>query len=307
MDRSSLAQSYNVQNSSSRDNFTRLIIRSHPVRSVVILSAVIILALVLLAIVANASHRSLKPYSLAVLLAPVSSPVQVHTGIVHATTDKLPSPKAMLSLLKSQGVSLEVDGSKVSLDRIALHTLGFDYNDISTAAQNATKDGLDIAKAMTEVSSPTIGLPQAVALLALDQLLLEKAQADGIMATTSEAKSLAQKNYNITMSLPPSRRPPVPPGMSREQQFFSSAVIQGYRNMLTENKMIDIIAGSANVTSPTGQRLFHDEAGQSQASKNRTPALQAWMNSQLKTHSVVVTTVPGVNGKNISTYLPPDL
>ncbi len=271
--------------------------------------AVALAVAAILLLLPTSNHKTERPYSLAVLLAPTQSPVTVAGGIVQKTYNSFSNGTKLRSLLLSMGVSLKVDGVKVPIGDIESRLLGFDYNDLGDAYENALKDGLNTAKAVAEVSSPTFALPQAIAVVGLDQLLLENARAKGLMVSMATAKKFAQNNYDMFSKLPPGRRPPVQKyGITLKQAILSPFAIAHYRNMLTENEMIALFTGYAkSPTQAISDAVAGEQPSRNGIPKNVTPILESWMQGQLKTHSVIVSGVPGIDATNITSHLPPDL
>ncbi len=285
---------------------SRNVVRS----AITFMIAIIIVVTVLTIVLSNGTHKTQNPYSLTVLMKPVSSPVVLSSGVIGATEkayDNLPSLNKLESLLKSMGVSITVDQTEVSLGLLALRTKGFDYNVIGTVAVNASRDGLSISKAVSKVT-PLSGLSYAAAVLTLDKLLQQKAKADGTEVSMSAAKAFAEEQYNIAQRLNLPHEP-----ITLKQAILSPYAISSYRNMLTDEKMIGVITGYSYgsdrllASSISTRANFSGANNVFLTSINHTPILQKWMKGQLKSHVVKVSGIAGVNGNNISSYLPPDL
>jgi hypothetical protein len=131
--------------------------------------------------------------------------------------------------------------------------------------------------------SPLVAIKRAVAYQVLTALATEAAERDGHVVSLSAARAFAEKQYLLwrahPATLPPGRPKPV---------FFSARAVAGYRQILTIEKEMTVIAGS-------------QEAG------DRTPALRQWMTRQLTTNNVVIVGVPALTAANLAASLPPNL
>lgn len=228
-----------------------------------------------------------EPYPLAKLLATVQRAAPNAPSIERkllAAQKSVPVGKAMRAILSSRGVRVVVDGRAVALANLALHTTGFDQNAVATAVNNAIRDRLNVEEAIAEVERSTVGLKRAVAYMTLVALLLKKARADGTYATVAQAESLASSSYQRYESLVGTpRQPKLPAGRTPKTAFFSPAAIAGYRQGLTVDHEIAVIAG------PSG---------------DRSPTLARWMKRQIKVTSVVIDGIPGVSAADVAKWLP---
>jgi hypothetical protein len=228
-----------------------------------------------------------EPYPLARLLASVHRAVPKTPSIkqkLAAAQESVPAGRAMRRILASRGVRVVVDGRAVVLADLALHTSGFDQGAVASAVNNAIRDRLDVKKAIAEVERSTVGLKQAVAYMTLVSLLVKKAKADGTYATVAQAESLAESSYQrYESSEGTPRQPKLPAGRTPKTAFFSPTAIAGYRQGLTVDHEITVIAG------PSG---------------DRTPTLARWMERQIKVNSVVIDGVPGVSAADVAKWLP---
>lgn len=263
-------------------------------RWVIGLSAAVVAAVVAVALVfalpgapTRTSALANGPYPLAKLLAAVRLTAP-HTPSIErklaAAQESVPAGKAMRALLVSRGVRVVVGGKAVALGDIALHTTGFDQNAVGSAVNNAVRDGFNVNKAIVEVERFTVGLKQAVAYMTLVSLLVKKAKADGTYATAAQAKALAESSYARyeNPKITP-RQPKLPAGVTPKTEFFSPAAIAAYRQGITVNHEIAVIAG------PSG---------------DRTPTLARWMEREMRSNSVTIEGVPGVTSANVGTWLP---
>lgn len=239
----------------------------------------------------RANHpRTNHPYALAELLSTSKAPTTLSPaaeGVMSDAVHNLPSMSNLTSMLQSQGVSLTVGGTAVSVGEISLKTLANDNTDIQLAASNAQRNGLDVGIAVREVDGPTMGLDAGVAVETLEQMLWDMAQSEGTAVTTAEATSFAKHQYSSYEAQ--ATPPPLPAGTTAQQEILSPQAIQGYRMALTDNQQMTAISGTAGPTA----------AG--------AAALKAWMQAHLHTTTVHITGVPGVTSANVAQYLPSSL
>lgn len=267
----------------------------HRQRAVTILALLLCAAALVMAFVTigGSTNKSLgklasssKPYPLKELLAAVTTPTPLPADAsqqAQASIAALPTGPTLRSQLAANQVSVTVGGATISLGELAGKTIGYDQGAIHTAANNAVKDGLDVESALSEVSTPQFGLPQAVAITVLEQLAVQAADASGTAATTSQAQAFAQQQYdNYQNSL--KTNPSLPPyGIN---DFLSPTVVAGYQQTLTVSQELTSIAGPYI------------------AGQDRTPAIAAWMRSQLAGVPVTISNVPGVTAGNADSLLP---
>lgn len=238
---------------------------------------------------------------------------------IRNAVQKIPSPPTMVSILRKQGVRVTVDGTALSLTDIAGRTIGYMNNDITSAGESAIANGADEATAVSQASSETQGLQQAVAFDTLSQLLYESAQQQGQVVSTQAAQAYARQTYNVYVNSYEHPSPYVEESLPppNESNFLSTAAVQSYQFTMTVNQeMAQVVGGS----SSTGGSSSSATAGPSAVSSgqtsgdtsgnapvNDTPALQQWMQERLTNHTVTVNGVLGVTPANIASFLPQGL
>jgi hypothetical protein len=131
--------------------------------------------------------------------------------------------------------------------------------------------------------SPLVAVKRAIAYQLLTELSAQAAQRDRHVVSLASARAFAEKEDAAWRSHPET----LPPG-SPQPVFLSPRALAGYRQELTIQKEMTVIAGSA-------------EDG------DRTPALRQWMTRQLTMTSVVIDGVPGLTVANLPASLPPNL
>jgi hypothetical protein len=131
--------------------------------------------------------------------------------------------------------------------------------------------------------SPIVAVKRAIAYQVLTVLTAEAAQRSGHVVSLSSARAFAEKEYAAWRSHPET----LPPGSPRPV-FLSARAVAGYRQELTIQKEMTVIAG------PLGDG-------------SRTPALRRWLTRQLTANSVVIDGVPGLTAANLAASLPPNL
>jgi hypothetical protein len=131
--------------------------------------------------------------------------------------------------------------------------------------------------------SPLVAVKRAIAYQVLTSLAATAAAGDGHVVSVATARAFAAKEYALWRShrvtLPPGSPPPV---------FFTARAVASYRQILTLNAELSIIAGP-----PTDG--------------SRTPALRRWMTRRLRSDTVAIYGVPGLTAANLAASLPSSL
>lgn len=228
-------------------------------------------------------HQDQKRYPLALLEAADTTPVSLSansTAAVQSALSNLPSESQLLTTLNDNAVSISIEGVVLSIGDVANKLAGYDAANIELAAENATKDGLDVQTAVSEVDSPMSSLAEAISFSVLSQLLVNAAIANGTAVTASAAQIYAQQQYATYEQSQSSAHPlPLPAGTTPQSEFLSSTAIAGYQRSLTVTQEITTIAGPPN------------------PEQSRTPILSSWMTAALAGADVQIANAPiGVNG-----------
>lgn len=197
-----------------------------------------------------------------------------------------PTGSAILSDLRSSNVQVSVNGSNLPLDRIALHTLGYDQAAIGTAAANAIRDGLNVQVAVSEVSSPEFCLKKGVAIAVLDQELVDYAKAHDAYVSFAKAEAFAQSQYQ-TYESQLGKPGGTTLGVTAQRGFLSAKAIASDQRSLTITAEMTAIAGPS--------------------SGDRTPALARWLKEYMTTHPVTIVGIPGLTGADVVAALPTGL
>lgn len=215
--------------------------------------------------------------------------------------DHLPSQASMEAALRTQGVSVRVNGYQLGLPGLAARTRGYLNNDIVAAGIAAVDSGADVNTATRQASALAPALRQAVAFGVLSRLLYGTAVANHDVASRQAAEQYAQTNYNIYLQSvnDPSPYVATPPQLTRSD-FFSNAAISSYEYTMTVNQEMSNIASAGNAAGA-------GSGASGSIQLNDTPALQAWMTDQLLGSSVQMSGVPDATASNLASFLPQDL
>jgi hypothetical protein len=205
------------------------------------------------------------------------------------STGRLATLTGMEAVLDTQRVRVTVNGVAVPLPEIAGRSVGFEGTAAAHMERTVQPVVLPIATpgpqsfiAPVFRFSPLVAVKRAIAYQVLVVLAARQAKLDGHVVTLSAARAFAQHEYAVW------RLHPVPlPHGEGAAVFLNADAVAGYRQTLTINKELTVIAG------PQGW--------------NRTPGLERWMAGQLIKNSVVIVGVPGLDSANLPASLPPNL
>jgi hypothetical protein len=211
------------------------------------------------------------------------------------STGRLATLTGMEAVLDTQRVRVTVNGVTVPLPEIAGRSIGFEgsaaahIESVSSGPDRTVPTGSTVELGPDSVAapvfrfSPLVAVKRAIAYEVLTELTAKAAERDGYIVSLSAARAFAEKEYAAWLSHPvalPRRSPPV--------VFLSAGAVAAYRQDLTMQKEITVIAG------PPGDG-------------DRTPALRRWMTGQLARTTVVIAGVPGLTPGNLAASLPPNL
>jgi hypothetical protein len=230
------------------------------------------------------------------------------------STGRLSTITGMEAVLDTQHVRVTVNGMAVPLLAIAGHSVGFEGTadtHLEKAAQPVFVQPVTAQSVPTQpvptrslrptvvrsaVSvgpgyirppifrfSPLVAVKRAIAYEVLTDLAVRAADEDGHGVSLSTARAYAEKEYALWRRHPG----PVPRGSPRPV-FLSASAVASYREILTMQKEMTVIAGPP------------DNGPQS-------PALARWMTRQLTRNSVAIDGVPGLTPGNLAAYLPANL
>ncbi len=206
----------------------------------------------------------------------------------------LTSLTGMKSVLEAQRVQVTVDGVTVPLSEIAFRSIGFSgtadtrremsRQSTQVQVQNARQGSFPALIPVPRFRfSPLVAVKRAIAYQVLTELASNAAGHDGRVVPLSTARAYAEKEDVVWHSHPETLRPGLP-----KPVFLSASAVASYRQVLTLDKELAVIAG------PPGDG-------------DRTPALRRWMSGHLIVNTVVVTGVPGLTTANLPANLPPNL
>ncbi|MHB8287795.1 MAG: hypothetical protein ACYDEY_00880 [Acidimicrobiales bacterium] len=219
----------------------------------------------------------------------------------HKALASVPTMTELRASLRSQHVSVSVNGSAIQLRAIAGAEVGFDDNFLTSAIANANQKNTSIAAAVSLVQKnlAQLGLRTAVAYEVLQSLLWQSAHWHHAVVSEARAMSMARQNYAIYIRCESSHTCPAPPppaGVSVHQMFFDPRIIHGYQMLITVN----------NERAAVGGKVAYAASG-SGALVSRTPALAHWMRHELSVHRVVLKGIPGIRVSDLPALLPKDL
>jgi hypothetical protein len=230
------------------------------------------------------------------------------------STGRLSTITGMEAVLDTQHVRVTVNGVPVPLREIAGGSVGFEGTAAShfekaaqpvfvqpvtaqsvptqavptrslraTVVQSAVSVGRGYIRPPIFRFSPLVAVKRAIAYEVLTDLAVRAADEDGHAVSLSTARAFAEKEYALWRR----HRGPVPRG-SPHPVFLSASAVASYREILTMQKEITLIAGPA------------DDGTQS-------PTLARWMSRELTGNTVVIDGVPGLTPGNLAVYLPANL
>lgn len=192
----------------------------------------------------------------------------------------------MESVLRTRHVRVVVDGTDVPLPEIAARTVGF-AGSSPTKTDNSFSPPSFVRQGSFMVPivrfSPVVA-KKAIAYQVLTDLATRQAERNGGVVTQSVARAFAEKEYAIWLRL----KTPLPDGVSGTRAFLASRAIASYRQVLTVDQELTAIAGP-------------------QSDISRTPALQRWLIRELRTNSVAIDGVPGLDPSDLASNLPGQL
>jgi hypothetical protein len=232
------------------------------------------------------------------------------------STGRLSTLSGMEAVLDTQHVRVTVNGTTVPLHEIAGGSVGFEGTadpHFEKAAQpvfvhpvppvttqpvtapSVPTSSLPVVHAAITVGgqgsfrapvfrfSPLVAVKRAIAYQVLTELTAGAAQQDGHVVSLSTARAYAEKEDAAWRS-----HPGTLPRGSPQPVFLSARAVAAYREILTIQKEMTVIAGS-------------------QEDGDRTPALRQWLTRRLTMNSVVIDGVPGLTAANLPASLPPNL
>ncbi|MHB8289172.1 MAG: hypothetical protein ACYDEY_08050 [Acidimicrobiales bacterium] len=250
----------------------------------------------------NASKRGwVVTAQLAALIRP-TPPIRVAANLqprFHKALASVPTMTELRASLRSQHLSVSVNGSAIPLRAIAGAEVGFDDNFLTSAIANANQENTSIGAAVSLVQKnlAQLGSRTAVAYEVLQSLLWQSAQRHHAVVSEARAMSHARQNYAIYIRCESSHTCPAPPppaGVSVHQMFFDPRIIHGYQMSMTVNNEITAVGGKVAYTA-------------SGALVSRTPALAHWMRHELSVRRVVLKGSPGLRVSDLPALLPKDL
>jgi hypothetical protein len=163
---------------------------------------------------------------------------------------------------------------------------------LTVQVDGRTVPDLILAQKLTSVSQalgtdPSQASTQqaAIAMAALDELLLANARDNDQMASPQSARASAQQALAFIVQHP-ELASTLPPGVSPQDYFTSNSTIAAYRDWITIGAQRTAIAGAFSLSA------------------NRTPALAQWMRGELAVHPVAVS---GIAGFSLPDALPPNV
>lgn len=219
----------------------------------------------------------------------------------HKALASVPTMTDFKASLRSQHVSVAVNGRAIQLRAIAGAEVGFDDNFLTSAIANANQENTSIAAAVSLVQKnlAQLGLRTAVAYEVLQSLLWQSAQRHHAVVSEARAMSHAGRDYAMYIRCESSHTCPAPQppaGVSVHQMFFDPRIIHAYQMSMTVNNEITAVGGKvAYVASGSGALV------------SRTPALARWMRHELSVHRVVLKGIPGLRVSDLPALLPKDL